>query len=631
MKVNWLHRISVRINIGMLIVLFSLVSLASLSFWMVNQFKGQSAMVTQFLMPELDRASELNAAVKDLHREMNRISSVKNAVENRILTREVTDRLKQILKVINDLQPDSQQKSLVLLTTELMPIIELHSSEINRYLVLKKEIIRAINVLDIAYLEAIKINQDGLSHAHRELNQLYVLARSLPDQVTIFQFKQKKNRIKQIISQFVQIDAQHPTFVNTINSADKGIIFYLEQMHKIEADLSALATQTSVIVDQLNIAVQYKFLETKRLLDQRAGILREDASQFSSILIGCVLLASLFTCIVMILIHRKVSKRLIHIANSIGAKENQEALLKEAKGRTEISQIAQSIMKYILRNERQTAEIKENNKQLQLIIQNSNQAVIIYQNDQIVFTNEYCSQMLDISSFISPEVVSHNLLMALSTLQYKDRLKVGPYYFRFFATDIDWNGKASTLALLTDITNEVKKEAKLLKSLEVVKDESHTDTLTGLYNRRKLDAVLESNAIDSYALIVADIDWFKAFNDFYGHAEGDVCLTKVALAIKESLRSDDDIAVRYGGEEFLILLVGSSLDQAVKVAKRIQLIIEKFDIKHEKSAFNQLSLSLGVAHSSEGNGEEWQTIFKLADQRLYQAKEQGRSTIVCGS
>jgi diguanylate cyclase len=174
----------------------------------------------------------------------------------------------------------------------------------------------------------------------------------------------------------------------------------------------------------------------------------------------------------------------------------------------------------------------------------------------------------------------------------------------------------------------VNKEKYLIKTLKIVKDESLTDTLTGLYNRRKLELFIEQLPPFEYALIIADIDFFKAFNDLYGHGEGDLSITKVALAIKQSLRTKDDLAVRYGGEEFLILLLDSTLEQAEMVADRIQNMLFKFNIKHEKSTLNQLSLSLGIAHSGELDEENWQALFNIADKRLYQAKSNGRARIV---
>jgi diguanylate cyclase (GGDEF)-like protein len=218
--------------------------------------------------------------------------------------------------------------------------------------------------------------------------------------------------------------------------------------------------------------------------------------------------------------------------------------------------------------------------------------------------------------------------VAINNSQYEDRLKVGELFFRFFATQIEWNGKKSTLALMTDITAQVKKESQLMRTLEIVKDESLTDTLTGLYNRRKLELVIDQNLYKNYALIVADIDWFKAFNDHYGHSQGDICISKVAIAIKENLRNEGDLAVRYGGEEFVILLFNSNMEQAKMVAQRIQETIQKLQIKHEKSIFKYLSLSFGVAHSSEVIDMIWDDLFDTADKRLYKAKAYGRARIV---
>lgn len=629
MKVNWLKSISVRISSGMFIILLSLLLISAFSFLTINQFDQLSRSVSSTLLPELNKSSDLNVAVKKVHRQMIELAHVTSKIENKILNQTITIELEHIRDEINSLSQERQKGSMMLLINELIPIVSLYSEEIDRFLTSKKAITNKISQLDAVFLQHTKKHTATQAQAGEStFNELYILARSLPDHSTNFILKQKTDRIKKLIKQLKQQKLDLNIAAIIYDPAKKeGIVDNLIMAKKIQADLSALNTQTSVIVDQLNLAVQHKFSITQKRVEQQTKKLQETATNYEYTLMVTAFFATLFTVIITYIFHRSVSSRLVLIAQSIGAKNNKISLLKGIHGHSEISIIAQAILKYLAKNEQQKNEINNNNKQLQLIIENLNQAVIIYSNDKIVYCNEYCNELLDLNALTRTEVICRDLLVAINTMIYKDRLKIGNYIFRFFATEIDWDGKTSTLALLTDITGEVQNEEKLLKSLEVVTDESLTDTLTGLYNRRKLDLFQADQA--QYALIIADIDWFKLYNDHYGHSEGDACLVKTASIIQQSLRTQGDIAVRYGGEEFLILLPNSDLNQAINVAKRVQNLIEGSAILHEKSILNRISLSMGIAHSSElpTNRQNWQDVFEIADKRLYEAKAAGRNCI----
>ena len=634
MKANWKSSISVRFNGGMLVILITLFMMTGLSFWMMDKFNSLSSQVSQKHVPELSKASDLHLAIKNVHRKMDALKHVQSKAGNRVLVQELIDQLQQITIAIDSITIDKYSQLMAAMTKELMPIVNSYSLEVDSYITYKNELRKQTELLDKYYLgELLSLRvtaRDPQTDSAGELNKIYTSARSLAYHKTSFLFKNATNNLLKTIS---HLKSKQPpnasdSFFDVITNPQNGVIATLKKQNEISVNLSVLETQTNVIIEQL-IAISFdKVNIVKALVKEGTEQLNSTSGNFTKALVSIVLFTTLFTLTFMYVFHRGVTKRLMLIANSLGVKEDKEALRHETQSTSEISIIARSILKYIARNEQQNAEIKANVKQLMLIIENSNQAVIIYSEDKIVYCNHYCEQLLDVNAMSNTDIISQNLLIAINTMTYKDRLKVGPYVFRFFATDIDWDGKQSTLALLIDITIEVKKENQLMKTLELVKDESLTDTLTGLYNRRKLELFIEQQIDMEYALIIADIDWFKAFNDFYGHAEGDVCITKVAMAIKESLRTDDDLAVRYGGEEFLVLLVNSSMSQAELVADRIQSIIYKFDIKHEKSKFNHLSLSLGIAHSSEIDGDDWQALFDVADKRLYQAKENGRARIV---
>ncbi|BBV71019.1 GGDEF domain-containing protein [Enterobacter kobei] len=154
---------------------------------------------------------------------------------------------------------------------------------------------------------------------------------------------------------------------------------------------------------------------------------------------------------------------------------------------------------------------------------------------------------------------------------------------------------------------------------------AHQDPLTKTANRRRIEVVLE-NAVEQkkpFSLIMLDIDYFKRYNDTYGHQAGDDCLTRVARVLKQSVRTPDDVVSRYGGEEFVVILFNCPLNIAEKVAMRIQDGLRTEAIPHGASTVSDhVTVSMGIAGMTEGlAGTE---IIARADAALYRAKEAGR-------
>ncbi|MEM5527507.1 GGDEF domain-containing protein [Gammaproteobacteria bacterium AS21] len=628
MKINWSQSISTRINAGMLGILISLFAIATISFWMTSQFNSLSSEVSEKHLQELSKSAELHLLVKNIHRKMDALIHETNKVGNRIIVQELISDIKQVSSGVMQMSEDSYTQSMILMINELLPIVNSYSLEVDQYLLMKKQLLQKIAMLDTLYFTALDEQKFRVYSYNDKLNRLYTLTRSLPDQTTTFKFRKTAKEIQKLISDLNKQYYDSDALFELIYNADDSIVKTIQSLYKIKLNLSVLNTQTDVIIEQLNSVSLEKMTVLNDSVKISTNNLYQISNKFITLIMTIVLLTTFFTIILMFAFNRRISKRLMLIANSIGVKENKENLSEQISDGSEISVIAKAILKYIDRSEQQTNEIKAHVKQLMLVVENSSQVVIIYSDDKIVYSNEYCDQLLDLNDHSKTDIVSQNLLVAINNSQYEDRLKVGELFFRFFATQIEWNGKKSTLALMTDITAQVKKESQLMRTLEIVKDESLTDTLTGLYNRRKLELVIDQNLYKNYALIVADIDWFKAFNDHYGHSQGDICISKVAIAIKENLRNEGDLAVRYGGEEFVILLFNSNMEQAKMVAQRIQETIQKLQIKHEKSIFKYLSLSFGVAHSSEVIDMIWDDLFDTADKRLYRAKAYGRARIV---
>jgi len=161
------------------------------------------------------------------------------------------------------------------------------------------------------------------------------------------------------------------------------------------------------------------------------------------------------------------------------------------------------------------------------------------------------------------------------------------------------------------------------------------DGLTGLANRRCLDECLErewrrcAREQHPLAVIFGDIDYFKCYNDTYGHQMGDECLIQVAKALTRSARRPGDIVARYGGEEFVAILPNTNNDGALRVAELIQNEIRQLRIPHTSSEANSyVTLSLGVASALPTQHNKSEVLLDIADRALYAAKQNGRDRIV---
>ncbi|WP_291346902.1 diguanylate cyclase, partial [Desulfobacula sp.] len=176
---------------------------------------------------------------------------------------------------------------------------------------------------------------------------------------------------------------------------------------------------------------------------------------------------------------------------------------------------------------------------------------------------------------------------------------------------------------------------KLNRAYEIIKRQALFDTLTEIPNRRSFSATVAREFSRSQrdreplSIIMCDIDNFKAYNDTYGHSNGDICLKKVAQGIKNSLKRPGDFCARYGGEEFIVILSKTASDGAMHVAERIRSHIEEMGIIHEKSMPSRVvTLSLGVATSEDTIGLVFhEKLIQYADTALYKAKDQGRNQV----
>ncbi len=188
----------------------------------------------------------------------------------------------------------------------------------------------------------------------------------------------------------------------------------------------------------------------------------------------------------------------------------------------------------------------------------------------------------------------------------------------------------STAARLSERESAMKRANEHLGRLAQI------DALTGLCNRGSFDSRLLAEHHHAtmhqvpLALMLIDVDHFKAFNDLYGHVAGDACLREVAQAIESVVRGTD-FAARYGGEEFVVIGHGMNVDSAVAVAERMAAAVRALRVPHERSPHRLVTISIGIASAVPLEGDLPERLVEEADVALYAAKKQGRDRVATGA
>jgi diguanylate cyclase (GGDEF)-like protein len=232
----------------------------------------------------------------------------------------------------------------------------------------------------------------------------------------------------------------------------------------------------------------------------------------------------------------------------------------------------------------------------------------------------------------SPNTISYAIAVFQDISQ---RLQADEEQIRFIK---EREAKNAALRLNSQLQQEIaerqKAESDLQKANQELKRLANLDGLTKVANRRRLDEYLSHEwqilSVEQAPLsfLLCDVDYFKHYNDTYGHQVGDDCLKKIAQALTQTVRRSTDLVARYGGEEFAIILPNTSSKGALQVAKAVQLQMSQLKIMHALSSVSQyVTLSIGVASLIPNQNLFPETLINLADVALYKSKQQGRNRV----
>lgn len=256
---------------------------------------------------------------------------------------------------------------------------------------------------------------------------------------------------------------------------------------------------------------------------------------------------------------------------------------------------------------------------------------------------------------INSEAAVGALTIELATTgRQQDQLRQGTLVLRLAAALLMlWAGWRYSRRLQTELAEQRRLRVEVTRANAALEDKvrrrtdelqlanqqleilSTTDALTSLANRRCFDRYWADEwqrALrqgTSLAVIMLDVDYFKAYNDHYGHQQGDLCLQRVGEVLRASVRRAGELAARYGGEEFVVVLPGASLAQAQETAQSILLAMRAQQIPHASSPLaHVVTISLGVAACTPHLADHRERLLKAADMALFEAKHRGRNAVV---
>lgn len=243
---------------------------------------------------------------------------------------------------------------------------------------------------------------------------------------------------------------------------------------------------------------------------------------------------------------------------------------------------------------------------------------------------EFCEQIKQLGDRLTPIL----MITSLDDNESVDRA--------FSAGATDYITKPINLSILRQRVKNLIRQSQLIKNQlnelqqanQNLKLLANLDSLTQLSNRRGFDDYIQKEwermqrIKAPLSLIMCDVDFFKSYNDRYLHPNGDKCLIKVAMAMRNTVRRSGDLVARYGGEEFAIVLPNTNALGATSVAENVRTAIKNLQIAHEASSVcPYVTISVGVSTIIPNQSNDFQALIHAADRALYQSKSQGRDRV----
>ncbi|MEO9653955.1 diguanylate cyclase [Marinomonas sp.] len=636
------HSLRWQMNLGLLLLTMGVVLVSVISYNQIKSFEKSAQLQAANYIPTLKTFTHIELTITRLSELSSNMRKSETNAETRVvmdgaqvLIEDLTFNLKMLEQTPQVLQ---LQRVLQRLSPNIKRLSEKQIAYHNLERHFKSKVEKAIH-----YSASIFSSQKDMMKVE-EWRQLVLSFVSLSNSGRQYEMR----RVLSQIQQLVEILEESPLSANRgaalvfgkLLHAQDGIMPLSKSLAALRAEVTGIDTQNKILVGNIVDYSQRIYQEIQDHVSAQAEDLVVTTSQTKQQLYVILVLETLFFVAIYVFCRRHLFARLTMLTDLVSTSEHViEDKLKSFDQRNEIGSLVYQLRDYLITISRQQTQLTQVSQQMQAVVSHSKSGIAVFKGDNILFCNDALEDIflnVGLKNVADLPVVLQVLAKPVAIeVDTKDgsMTLVKAYYdvpserwFDVIGVNIFWGDNDALLVTFIDVTDREQAAQEYLEILSEVETKVKKDALTGLYNRNKFDQEMIDMEGKEFAILLFDIDHFKGYNDTLGHLQGDVALKAVANVISSTVRKSDT-AIRYGGEEFVVILDSSDKDIALSKATEILENVRELHEPHPISEHSYVTVSGGIVLSNEiANGTPLEC-FKLADNRLYEAKASGRNCL----
>ncbi|RKF19914.1 GGDEF domain-containing protein [Alginatibacterium sediminis] len=640
-KTRFYHKIGWRVTFSYALLSFLLIALSIFSVQQISSFLQIAKHSEQVELPNLKSSTSIQLMATELESKARLVIASATISQTRLYLQQSAE----IFDLLSDELARSQQSRNLLELNELVQEME---NTLRQLVAIKQQLIDdnrdfkdsvesiALQVVPLARA-AVLSGQTTPVTLYIELTKLRSLEKP---------FERTKSRISltrltdALNKEIEQYPAElHQGFYSVSKLIEFELIEKINSVNQMSRQLNGLSTQFKVLLSAMasNSRKDYNAFENK--VSQNTNLLVNNAQYTVKVLLWLIAISFVLMALNLRYLHRALFLQSRKLSRYLGQQSLSEENINEFDRRNEIGLLARTIYRSQQTVVQQKLELQHSNELLAKILEHVDLAVVLIHGQVIqacnfVFQNEFSAQIGQSSLNIpglSEQLIQHDLssvgdqMQQLGEVYYDEQRE---HWYQINAIEVHWEQKPSLLLMIKDVTEEQLRVQNYQYNLSQAQHDALIDSLSSLYNRKRYDMECQNQHSgllkQGFSLLVLDIDNFKIYNDTLGHSRGDEVIRQVSKVLTSSIR-ETDLAIRYGGEEFVLIQHGSDVNDAKQLAQRVADRLEQLRIPHPIAPGVYVTFSIGCTDSSQADSLE--ACFSLADSRLYEAKEAGRNCI----
>ena len=634
----YFYSLSWRASLALLLMVALLIGSGWYSYTKINALTQATEKHANEHLPSLELLNATQLSITRLANLSGNIANSSAPAEVRVLLAQVRSEIINIRRYLNTLEKNPEIEAL----NKVVDLLEPNIEQIGVY---KTTLSRLQQDYDKQYLTVVDTVIQYLMTAEADnkvaaVDLIRQLA-ALNEAERQFEVAQVRREIQASIQKLKlqQSDLYDSTYTAIL--AGGGLFENRHDFDQLQADIMRLDTQNRILLGNVVDYGKRVYSSMEQSVLAQAASLRENSESVSRSFFWVASIQVLLGILLFVYFRYRVFARLSALRSLV----SEDGMIDAAElgyfdKRNEIGQLVHQLDSYLKTIRRQQQQIANVSVQLENIIRQSQMRVAVLAKDNVLFCSESLAAVFPENPLTTiydfPEKVVATLQDPPTSTEPELILAAfyDAYHQRWYdvsCSQVMWSDQAASLISFVDVTERIRVTTEFKRTLSAVENEAFLDPLTGLYNRKMLDKrerQVNSKKIaqNGFAVLLFDVDFFKDYNDHYGHLRGDEALKMVAEVLRRNCPDHAD-AIRFGGEEFVLLINSRDRAGLTELAHLVLDEVFALEQRHPTSAYGYLSLSCGIAISEPGV-ESLLACFDRADQCLYQAKNNGRNCVV---